>query len=69
MPARASRRPIVYQRSKLFLDYRMSKPLWAAGIAMPARASASNSINARMNAEALAGFVPKGPTVLLEACS
>ena len=32
-----------------------------AGIAKPARASAFNSIDTLMNAEALAGFVPKGP--------
>ena len=30
-----------------------------AGIAKPARASASNSIDTLMNAEALAGFAPK----------
>ena len=41
-----------------------------AGIAKPARASVSISIDTPMNAEARAGFAPKGPTVwLLEACS
>ena len=38
-----------------------------AGIAKPARASVSISINTLMNAEARAGFAPKGPTGLLEA--
>jgi len=32
-----------------------------AGIAKPARASVSNSIDTPVNAEALAGFAPKGP--------
>ena len=32
-----------------------------AGIAKSARASVSNSIDTLMNAEAFAGFVPKGP--------
>ena len=40
-----------------------------AGFAMPASASMSNSIDTLMNAEALAGFVPKGPWGLLEASS
>merc|ERR1711905_24480 len=40
-----------------------------AGIAKPARASVSISIDTLMNAEARAGFAPKGPTGLLEACS
>ena len=35
-----------------------------AGIAKPARASESISIDTLMNAEALAGFAPKGPTDL-----
>ena len=37
-----------------------------AGIAKPARASVSISIDIPMNVEALAGFVPKGPQGLLE---
>ena len=40
-----------------------------AGVAIPARASVSNSVAALMNAEALAGFVPIGPQSLLVACS
>merc|ERR1712237_159509 len=40
-----------------------------AGIAKPARASLSISIDTPMNAEARAGFAPKGPTGLLEASS
>ena len=40
-----------------------------AGIAKPARASVSISIDTLMNAEARAAFAPKCPTDLLEACS
>merc|ERR1711905_50734 len=40
-----------------------------AGIAKPARASVSISIDTLMNAEARSGFAPKRPTGLLEACS
>ena len=40
-----------------------------AGIAKPARASVSIGIHPPMNAEGLAGFVPKGTQGLLEACS
>ena len=40
-----------------------------AGIAKPARALVLISIDTPMNAEALAGFVPKGPQGLLEPCS
>ena len=36
-----------------------------AGTAKPARASASISASILMNAEAMSGFVPKGPTGLL----
>ena len=39
-----------------------------ADIAKPARASVSISIYTLMNGEARAGFAPKGPTGLLEAC-
>ena len=39
-----------------------------AGIAKPARVSASDSINMLMNAEALAGYDPKVPEGLLESC-
>ena len=38
-----------------------------AGIAMIAWALASNSLDALMNAEAFAGFVPKSPCGFLEA--
>ena len=40
-----------------------------AGIAKPARALTSISVSILMNAEAMSGFVPKGPQGLLEACS
>ena len=39
-----------------------------AGIAMPARALASNNINTPLNAKALVGLDPKGAQGLLEAC-
>ena len=40
-----------------------------SGIAKPARASASISASIPMNAEAMSGFVPKGPQGLLAASS
>ena len=39
------------------------------GITRPARASVSGSVSILMNAEALAGFAPKGPQGLLEFSS
>ena len=40
-----------------------------AGIAKPGRASTSISVLIVMNVEAMSAFVPKGPQVVLEACS
>ena len=40
-----------------------------AGIAKPARDSASISVTILMSAEAMPGFVPKGPQGLLDAFS
>ena len=62
MPVRASASDNKYYLRLLNADA-------LAGIAKPARASASNSIDTLMNAEALAGFAPKGPEGLLEASS
>ena len=55
MPARAS----AFDRNQCSIPPKDSDAI--AGIAMPARASASDSTDTLMNAELLAGFVPKNP--------
>ena len=66
MPARAS---TFNSLEKVLNDDILSDADTLAGIAKPARTSAFNSIDAPMNAEAFAGFVPKGQQGLLEATS
>ena len=62
IPARAS-------TFNTFLLFSLLKADALAGIAKPARASASISASIPMNAEAMSGFVPKGPQDLFTAAS
>ena len=65
MPLRASRRPQGHRHSIILCSINCRTPM-PFGQRDARKASASDSINTLMNAEAIVGFPPKGPADLLE---